>query len=499
MCILFNFLDRYKLGDFVYANTNDKKKFLSRINAIWVDEYEEPQYSGPWLYLPVHTLHPPTQLFYKREVTMNSENNINHMRIITGRCCVMSLKDYCQSRPSEFSEDDIYVCVYKYFEKDNQKFKKIKSFKPFTLSSNNAKDEYLNFTEAIRPHFHLSPIIDDYLSGKKNPILNLPSSPSSTTSISVRKILPTHGYGIFCSINRSKFQFSNPNLTVPLLTKLLAREWRSLTAVEKTVFEKMASEKNALIENIKSAPGAMVIYECCWKSCDYQFENVQDLYIHVKRKITESATGTCLWTNCHKNVVEFDSISKLLKHVKEAHIRTSSKLILPSEKTANFVPSFSSENPETPLTTHQSTNMSKSLTSIANNVPQVEPPLGTQTILQAIYSGLDYTLEQCGHQISAQEFLPNDLKNTSIYDKYISSLYRPCTEPINDLSQIDTIVDETGNEPCSEFDNSALKQDYGEEMTIEANPSLSISSPIEINDLRTLKNYVNHINYYGEI
>ena len=438
-------------------------KYIVRIDQMWYDKNNDPFFTGPWILNPSQTQHPPTQLFYKKEVIMSTTIDTNPMRSITGKCCVMPLKDYCDSRPLEYQERDVYVCVYRYYETGDKEFKKIKTFKSFTLASQVQRYEYYKFDNEIIPEFYLSPNIEDYISGKRKfTPLSLVPAPSNIQSIPVRKILPTHGYGMFCSFNRNKLQQKNPNLTVPLLTKMLAAEWRSLNPEEKGRYEKMASERNLQIEKLKSSPGAMVIYECSWEDCDFQFENVQDLFNHAKSKIVEQ--GVCKWRGCHKNATEFLSAAKLLKHVKEAHVRTSSKLILPSQKSKHFVlssniTSVSNTFPSTPKSSSSFNSLYPSTSygaSLANT--SHKPPLGTQTVLEALYSSLDCTTNAFNIQnrSSDSSLAAFELGNEDVYDKYIASLQRPCTHPIYDLSEIETPREEESSELCPEASPDSL-------------------------------------------
>ena len=430
----------------MYVKVQDGSTCIVRIDQMWYDKSDNPFFTGPWILKPKQTQHPPTQLFYKKEVIMSTTIDTNPMRSIIGKCHVMPLKDYCESRPIQYLEKNVFVCVYRYYETGDKEFKKIKTFKSFTLAAEVPKDEYYRFENYIIPELRLSPNVQEFLSGKRKftPLCQT-SIPSSVQCIPVRKILPTHGYGMFCSFNRSKLQQQNPNLTVPQLTKMLAADWRSLTPEDKTKYERMASERNQQIEKLKNSPGAMVVYECVWGECDYQFENVQDLFSHVKSKIVEQ--GVCKWGGCHKHTTEFLSASKLLKHVKEAHIRTSSKLILPNQKTEHFIPNqnsstlpSSSHNPSSNLSGQYT---SSSLTDLTSSSPRL-PPLGTQTILEAIYSSLDYAtsaLYQAGRgsEVRASH---TDIHNENLYSNYISSLQRPCTHPINDFSDFESPLEE---------------------------------------------------------
>ena len=75
-------------------------------------------FHGPWYIQPSEVEHPPTRLFYQKEVFKSSVEDTNPMLSILGRCAVMYLKDFCTSRCTEVPEEDVYICESKYTEVD---------------------------------------------------------------------------------------------------------------------------------------------------------------------------------------------------------------------------------------------------------------------------------------------------------------------------------------------------------------------------------------------
>lgn len=73
-------------------------------------------FHGPWYVHPQDVQHSPTRLFYRQEVFRSTIEDTNPMLSIQGRCCVLSPKEYCTSRPTEILEHDIYICESKYNE-----------------------------------------------------------------------------------------------------------------------------------------------------------------------------------------------------------------------------------------------------------------------------------------------------------------------------------------------------------------------------------------------
>ena len=67
---------------------------------------------------PAEVEHPPTRLFYKREVFRCTEMLTTHVANIMGRCAVMTYKEYTTCRLIEITETDVYICESKYMQND---------------------------------------------------------------------------------------------------------------------------------------------------------------------------------------------------------------------------------------------------------------------------------------------------------------------------------------------------------------------------------------------
>ena len=86
-------------------------------------------FHGPWFVHPIEVEHSPTRLFYKREVFRSSIEDTNPMLSIQGKCAVLVHKDYCNSRPTEIHEQDVFICESKYMEAEKSIRKLAKSMK----------------------------------------------------------------------------------------------------------------------------------------------------------------------------------------------------------------------------------------------------------------------------------------------------------------------------------------------------------------------------------
>ena len=90
----------------------------------------------------------------------------------------------------------------------------------------------------------------------------------------------------------------------------------------------------------------MYVYQCCWGTCQYQFEDIQDLMIHVMEgphiSVVPMAAGEispnsykCEWRGCEracKDAQPFSTHSWLVRHIRKMHFSTKKTKILVSEK-----------------------------------------------------------------------------------------------------------------------------------------------------------------------
>ncbi|XP_077556575.1 protein polybromo isoform X3 [Haemaphysalis longicornis] len=95
------------------------------------------------------------------------------------------------------------------------------------------------------------------------------------------------------------------------------------------------------------------VYECMWDGCDASYDNQQDLVEHLAQdpngQVYQSYLGfkgkrynnefQCLWANCprvKKGVPPFPSIQKLLRHVREVHVKVAGRMVMPEVKNRNL-------------------------------------------------------------------------------------------------------------------------------------------------------------------
>lgn len=157
---------------------------------------------------------------------------------------------------------------------------------------------------------------------------------------------------------------ANPDASFGDISRMVGNEWKNLPASVKQSWEDRASRINEetaarrelMDETINCAspgpnnePQHHLTYECLWDKCDFQFEDSVDCMEHciaentghVQRTAQQSDSEfCCLWRNCirvKKNMQAFPSLLRLIKHVREVHLPKAGKLILPHERSKNFV------------------------------------------------------------------------------------------------------------------------------------------------------------------
>ncbi len=119
----------YKVGDFVYVTPNAGAAEPHIIN---IEKFiRDPAGSGQlllhgcWFYRPAETFHIPTRRFMEKEIFKTDNYTSTPLSNVSGKCCVMFVKDYFRSRPLNFEDADVYVCESRYSCK-SKSFKKIK-------------------------------------------------------------------------------------------------------------------------------------------------------------------------------------------------------------------------------------------------------------------------------------------------------------------------------------------------------------------------------------
>ncbi|KAH8861046.1 Protein polybromo-1 [Schistosoma japonicum] len=153
-----------KLGDFLYVpSTNESsERSIVRVDKLWKSCAQNAiLFTGPWFVTSSSVDHLPTRLFYPKEVFLTGSEHATHaLASATGKCYVMRPCDYSQARPTEISEQDVYMCDSKYFETEKVIRKLKKGLKKFQFTSENIHDdEFYFFSQQIMPRKDASPLL----------------------------------------------------------------------------------------------------------------------------------------------------------------------------------------------------------------------------------------------------------------------------------------------------------------------------------------------------
>lgn len=197
------------------------------------------------------------------------------------------------------------------------------------------------------------------------------STPVSTKKPKYKGKLVT-GYIVYSSEVRKDRAANNPDCSFGDISRMVGNEWRNMTAQEKQYWEEKASRSNeesaakyaeehgcsspvpqpqTFQSFLTADPVPNQVFECCWDTCDYQFEDpidcvehcISEGHGHVSTYYKEpprSKTGeidyTCMWRNCirkiKKNTIPFTHLQRLLKHVREVHIIKSGRIVMPHDR-----------------------------------------------------------------------------------------------------------------------------------------------------------------------
>ncbi|PKK20448.1 polybromo 1 [Columba livia] len=255
------------------------------IEKMWVRD-GAAYFFGPIFIHPEETEHEPTKMFYKKEVFLSNLEETCPMTCILGKCAVLSFKDFLSCRPTEISENDVFLCESRYNESDKQ-MKKFKGLKRFSLSAKVVDDEIYYFRKPIIPQKEPSPLLEkkiqqleakfaeleggdedmEEMGEEEGDMTETPSMPQLQTPLaseldimpytppqstpksvkgstkkegSKRKINMS-GYILFSSEMRAVIKAQHPDYSFGELSRLVGTEWRNLEATKKAEYEGMIS------------------------------------------------------------------------------------------------------------------------------------------------------------------------------------------------------------------------------------------------------------------
>ncbi|UMM10116.1 hypothetical protein L5515_000033 [Caenorhabditis briggsae] len=138
---------KYVAPCYAYIARADEKKtplHIFRIERTFKDETGEKALQGFWVYRPDETLHLASRKFIKQEVFLTPFRGTILAERLRGQCAVVSLATYSTKILSDFAEEDVYLCEYKYHGKPKY-FSKLRSW-PYS-----SEDEELECTKRGKP------------------------------------------------------------------------------------------------------------------------------------------------------------------------------------------------------------------------------------------------------------------------------------------------------------------------------------------------------------
>ncbi|XP_054136649.1 protein polybromo-1 isoform X17 [Melozone crissalis] len=271
-----------KVGDCVFIKSHGLvRPRVGRIEKMWVRD-GAAYFFGPIFIHPEETEHEPTKMFYKKEVFLSNLEETCPMSCILGKCVVLSFKDFLSCRPTEISENDVFLCESRYNESDKQ-MKKFKGLKRFSLSAKVVDDEIYYFRKPIVPQKEPSPLLEkkiqqleakfaeleggdedmeemgeeegDMTETPSMPQLQaplasdldiMPYTPPQSTPKSVKgstkkegskRKINMSGYILFSSEMRAVIKAQHPDYSFGELSRLVGTEWRNLEANKKAEYE----------------------------------------------------------------------------------------------------------------------------------------------------------------------------------------------------------------------------------------------------------------------
>uniref|UniRef100_A0A4W5LT92 Protein polybromo-1 n=1 Tax=Hucho hucho TaxID=62062 RepID=A0A4W5LT92_9TELE len=271
-----------KVGDCVYVQSHGLvKPRVGRIEKLWVRD-GAAFFFGPIFIHPEETGHEPTRMFYKREVFLSNVEEACPVTCVIGKCVVSSFKDYLSCRPTEVSEEDVFLCESRYIESEKQ-MKKFKGLKRFSLHAKVVDDEVYYFRKLIVPQKEPSPLLnkkieelelkldegdedlddledeDEAPETPSMPTIQTPLAsdldimpytppPQSTPKVKgvskkegAKRKVNMSGYILFSSEMRSVIKTRHPDFSFGELSRLVGTEWRNLEAPKKVEYEERAA------------------------------------------------------------------------------------------------------------------------------------------------------------------------------------------------------------------------------------------------------------------
>ncbi|XP_065288535.2 protein polybromo-1 isoform X8 [Dermacentor albipictus] len=332
----------FKLGDCCYVRTEHSKTLIGRIDKMWMDREGNGFFHGPWFVLPSEIQHPPSRVFYRQEVFLSSIEDTNPLLSIIGRCSVLDCKEYTTCRLTEINETDVYICESRYLEAERQIRKLPKGLKKFAHSEVATPDEVYYFKNPITPQKCDAGLADGADMQPTGDWRNLQAPQKADYEERASRL----------NVSQEDTNDSLPQSPASSSTHAMGGGAGGGES------SRDATRSLSSTGSMTPAPGdfatlSTTVYECQWDGCDASYDNQQDLVDHLAQdpngQVYQSYLGfkgkhnnefQCLWANCprvKKQVPPFPNIQKLLRHVREVHVKVAGRIVMPEAKNRNMM------------------------------------------------------------------------------------------------------------------------------------------------------------------
>ncbi|XP_063369174.1 protein polybromo-1 [Cydia amplana] len=297
-----------KTGDYVYVVTDGGKQMIAQVDTIWETGDNKCYFRGPFLIFPAEVANIINKPFYKQEVLLTTMHDTSPLVGIVGKCAVLDYDDYLKCRPTEISENDVFVCESLYDESNRiarkltaglRKFEHTKdvtvdeiyyfsrlrgppalaspqevhsftpkqpAFTPVHIDSMDTKPQFTNLINttigqdvemllenSLDESSLASPATPLSGGGNSNPYnpsiaSNQERTPAATPATGKKKKESKQkivtGYILYSSEVRKAIIANNPEATFGEISRIVGNEWRSLPAATKQSWEERAARCN---------------------------------------------------------------------------------------------------------------------------------------------------------------------------------------------------------------------------------------------------------------
>ncbi|XP_013138008.1 PREDICTED: protein polybromo-1 [Papilio polytes] len=140
-----------KTGDYVYVVTDGGKQMIAQVDTIWETGDNKCYFRGPFLIFPAEVANVINKPFYKQEVLLTTMHDTSPLVGIVGKCAVLDYDDYLKCRPTEISENDVFVCESVYDESSRVARKLKTGLRKFEHTKDVTVDEIYFFPKPLGP------------------------------------------------------------------------------------------------------------------------------------------------------------------------------------------------------------------------------------------------------------------------------------------------------------------------------------------------------------